>query len=104
MLFRSRRLNVEVFAYGGSGYGTLQESLVVDHYLPIVRPDLVLLQVSYNDFINNSFELERASYYNNNFLLRPYLEGDRIRRRFPSRLGGAAGYSRLAYCGCVRCR
>ena len=92
-----RRLNVEVFTYGGSGYGTLQEYLVVDHYLPIVRPDLVLLQVSYNDFINNSFELERASYHNNNFLLRPYLEGDRIRKRFPSRLGGAAGYSRLAY-------
>jgi hypothetical protein len=92
-----RRLNVEVFTYGGSGYGTLQEYLVVDHYLPIVRPDLVLLQVSFNDLINNSFELEGASYQNNNFLLRPYLEGDRIRFRFPSRLGRPAGYSRLAY-------
>lgn len=92
-----RRLNVEVFMYGGSGYGTLQEYLVVDHYEPIVFPDLVLLQVSDNDLINNSFELERASYYNNNFLLRPYLEGDRIRKRFPSRFGGAASYSRLGY-------
>lgn len=92
-----RRLNVEVFTYGGGGYGTLQEYLVVDHYLPIVRPDLVVVQVSFNDFINNSFELERASWLNNNLAIRPYLEGGRIRYRFPSRLGRAASQSRLLY-------
>jgi lysophospholipase L1-like esterase len=92
-----RRLDVEVFTYGGGGYGTLQEYLVVNHYLPIVRPDLVVLQVSYNDLINNSLELERASYFNNNFAIRPYLEGDRIRYHSPSRLARAASRSRLTY-------
>jgi hypothetical protein len=100
-----RQLNMETFTYGGAGYGTLQEYMVVDHYLPIVRPALVLLQVSFNDFINNSFELERGSWLNNNLAIRPYLEaadlvtgqGERIRYRFPSSLGRAASQSRLMY-------
>jgi hypothetical protein len=93
-------LDVEVFAYGGAGYGTLQEYLVVDHYLPTVRPHLVLLQTSDNDFINNAWALERASFYHNNLAVRPYLEGDRIVYRFPSRLGdwsALLSHSRLAY-------
>jgi lysophospholipase L1-like esterase len=91
----AKLLDAEVFTYGGAGYGTLQEYMVVDRYLDEVRPDLVVLQVSYNDQINNSFELERASWLNNNLAIRPYLEGDRIEYRFPSRLGLLAMRSRL---------
>jgi hypothetical protein len=93
-------LDVEVFAYGGAGYGTLQEYLVVDHYPPTVRPHLVLLQTSGNDFVNNAWALERASYHHNNLAVRPYLESDRIVYRFPSRLGDWSALlarSRLAY-------
>lgn len=91
-------LGLEVFAYGGAGYGTLQEVLVVETHLPAVRPDLVLLQTSENDFVNNAWRLERASYLNNNLTRRPYLEGDRIVMRFPSPVGDwtlLLGYSRL---------
>jgi lysophospholipase L1-like esterase len=95
-----RKLDAEVFAYGGSGFGTLQEYMVIDQYLPRVKPDLVVLQTCSNDFINNSWELESHSYSNNNLSARPYLETGRIRYRFPSRFGNYGpllGYSRLAY-------
>jgi hypothetical protein len=78
-----RMLDVEVFAYGGGGYGTLQEALVIERFAPIVRPDIVVLQVSSNDFINNSWELERASYFNNNLAPRPYLMGSAIEYHAP---------------------
>lgn len=83
-----RALDAEIFAYGGPGYGTLQEALVIARYVRDVRPGLVVLQVCANDFINNSWELERTSYFNNNLAVRPYLVGDVIEYRFPARFGG----------------
>ena len=73
-----RLLDVEVFMYAGPGYGTLQEYLALDRYLPEVRPDLVLVQLCRNDAVNNLWALERSSYLNNNLMVRPYLEGERI--------------------------
>ncbi len=96
--FRSL-LGVEVFAYGGLGYGTLQEAMIIEQYVPMVQPDLVVLQVGSNDFINNSWELESQSYFNNNASRRPYLEGGRIRYHYPSRFWNPSvliGYSRAA--------
>ena len=68
----SKLLDVEVFAYGAGGYGTLQEFLVFDRYLDLVRPDVILWQYCINDFINNDNELERLSRINNNGWVRPY--------------------------------
>ena len=64
--------------------------------------DLVLLQVTANDFINNQWELERASYSNNNNLaVRPYLVGETAEYRFPSSLGSVrlllTAHSRVFY-------
>jgi len=95
-----QRLGVEIFAYGGAGYGTLQELMVVEQELPGVRPHLVVLQTSSNDVINNSWGLESTSHHNNNLAVRPYLVGERIVYRFPSRLGNYSAllaHSRLAY-------
>jgi hypothetical protein len=80
--------DAETFVYGGIGYGTLQEYIVMDRYIDTVRPDLILLQVCTNDFINNQFEIERGSYFNNNLMMRPYLIGDTIVHRFPG-FGGS---------------
>jgi hypothetical protein len=96
-----RMLNVEVFVNSAGGYGTLQEYLVLDRYLPEIAPNVVLLQVHSNDFINNSWTLERASYFNNNMAIRPYLIGDVIEYHFPARFGGPrlflAAHSRAFY-------
>lgn len=65
-------LDVEVFAYGAGGYGTLQEFMILDRYIDIIRPDVILWQYCANDFINNDNELERLSLVNNNGWVRPY--------------------------------
>jgi hypothetical protein len=74
----SELLDIEVFAYGGGGYGTLQEWLIFDRYFDSLKPDLVLWQFSTNDFINNSPALETASRINNNGMIRPYWINHRI--------------------------
>jgi hypothetical protein len=95
-------LGVEVFAYGAGGYGTLQELLVIDELLDHVTPDVVVIQLCSNDFINNHFDLEMRSRSNNNGLLRPYRTPDgRLVYRVPKRPVAlrkiAARYSRFLY-------
>ena len=79
----SKLLDVEVFAYGAGGYGTLQEFLVLDRYLDVVRPDVILWQYCINDFINNDNELERLSRINNNGWVRPYWRNGKIQLLSP---------------------
>ena len=69
-------LGIEVQAYGCCGYGTLQELLVLQEYVGQVKPDAVLLQLCYNDFIDNDYELERTNSWNNQGKRRPYLADD----------------------------
>ena len=76
----------EAFAYGGRGYGTLQELMVIDRYVDRLHPDLIVLQVCSNDILNNSWELERRSYQQNMAMTRPYLENGRVVYRYPRRL------------------
>lgn len=76
--------NIEIFAYGGGGYGTLQEFMIIDSYFDIVRPDLILWQFSANDFINNDHYLESMSYANNNKKIRPYLINEKIEYLYPT--------------------
>lgn len=64
---------VEIFAYGGSGYGSLQEYMILDEYIDLINPSLIIWQYCSNDFINNSLELELSSHVNNNGMRRPYL-------------------------------
>jgi lysophospholipase L1-like esterase len=76
-------LGAEIFSYGAGGYGTLQEYLALDRFVDEVKPDLIVLQVCRNDFINNLPELQEASYYNNNPFIRPYLIDGKIVLRNP---------------------
>lgn len=74
-----RKLNAEIFVYAGNGYGTTQEYLVLNKYFDEIKPDLVILQVCSNDFINNSWELSLRQVPGiENFLLKPYLKNDKI--------------------------
>jgi hypothetical protein len=66
-------LDVEVFAYGARGYGSLQEWMIFDKYYDLIKPDLVLWQYSIDDLIDNSPDLETAGTINNNGTRRPYL-------------------------------
>lgn len=80
--------NIEIFVYGGGGYGSLQEFMTLDRYFDEIGPDIVLWQFCSNDFINNSHELESASFGNNNQMTRPYYKNGAIEWLFPKQYGG----------------
>ena len=71
-------LDIEVFAFGVEGYGTLQEYMVLDRFIDEIDPDVVVLQFCPNDIINNHPELERQSSLNRMGLRRPYLVNNEI--------------------------
>jgi hypothetical protein len=75
-------LDVEVFAYGGYGYGSLQEWMIFDKYYDLIKPDLVLWQYSIDDLIDNSLALETARGVNNHGL-RPYWIDGKITHHLP---------------------
>lgn len=64
--------DVELFAVGGGGYGTLQEYLLVKEQLKIIKPDIFVLQFSDNDFMNNLREWESQGIVRNQTFYRPY--------------------------------
>ena len=73
----------EVFAFGGGGYGTLQELMILKKYVNLIDPDYFVLQYCSNDIYNNSYELESNFIVRNQKDLRPYFDGQRIIYRLP---------------------
>jgi hypothetical protein len=67
-------LDAEVFAFGGGGYGSLQEKMILEKYVNIIKPDVFVLQFCSNDVDNNDYLLEGKSIVRNQKNLRPYLD------------------------------
>jgi hypothetical protein len=77
-----REIPLNVYAIGSLDYGTLQEAMLLDEYFDEIKPDLVIWQFCYNDFMNNSFELAGAWKADNcDTAQRPYLIGDDVQLR-----------------------
>jgi len=53
----AEKLDIEAFAYGMSGYGTLQELMVLEKYIDSIQPEVLVLQLCTNDFIDNHHKL-----------------------------------------------
>jgi hypothetical protein len=87
---------VEWFVYGGGGYGSLQEYMVLDDYIDVIRPDLILWQFCDNDYVNNLYTWDRKTYPHNNFRIRPYLEQGDIVYKLPLPLPWLRKYSKIA--------
>jgi hypothetical protein len=85
----------ELFAYGQSGYGTLQEYLILRQHLEAVRPDVVLWQMCVNDLHNNCYYLDARSFWAFNGFPRPFLEDGEIRIRCPHDYLGLGRRSQL---------
>jgi hypothetical protein len=75
--------NVRFYVFGGYGYGTIQEYMVLDDHLDNINPDAVIWQFCSNDYENNFYKLDREKYPLNNHGARPYLEDDEIVYRLP---------------------
>jgi lysophospholipase L1-like esterase len=65
-------LPIEVFAFGMAGYGQIQQFMILDEYFDAIQPDILVLQVCSNDFIDNHYKIEMESGYKVG-LRRPYL-------------------------------
>lgn len=85
--------DIEIFAIGGGGYGTLQEYLMLDRWVDTIRPGLVLVQTHPNDLVNNSHALESRSTTDNNQMTRPYWEDGRVVSRFPENVAWGPLYN-----------
>jgi len=70
--------NIEIFVYGGGGYGSLQEYMILDKYIDEINPNIILWQFCDNDFINNDHELESRSMLHGGLDPRPYYINDEI--------------------------
>jgi lysophospholipase L1-like esterase len=97
----AQRANIEVFAYGVGGFGSVQEMMILQKYILQIQPDLVVMQFTSNDFINNCYDLEFRSIQNNN-LTRPYLNINnkieyRFAKNYPNLRNFANRYSRFLY-------
>ena len=75
--------DLELFVYGASGYGSLQEYMVLDDYIDKIKPDLILLQFCENDIVDNLYDLDLLSYPFNNHSSRPYLVNGTIVYKYP---------------------
>ncbi len=65
-------LDLALYNYGQAGYGTLQQAMLIEEVFDTIQPDLVILQMCSNDFVDNHAPME----YNSNYrvgLRRPYL-------------------------------
>jgi hypothetical protein len=103
----SQRLDADVFAYGAGGYGSLQEYMILDKYLNLIRPDCVVLQFCSNDFINNNYLLQIQAGPNRMQMRAPYLQPDgsilyAIPQKHRLLYSLANNYSKLLYLVLVR--
>lgn len=57
----SREIPCRSYVFGCSGYGTLQETLLLERYINTIRPDIVILQMCDNDLFNNDPDLIQAN-------------------------------------------
>jgi hypothetical protein len=93
----ARMPDAAFWAYGCSGFGNFQQLLVLQQHVSEIKPDVLLLQLSSNDVINNLLELEDAMPFLATPGPRPYLLDDgSVKFHFASRDKGLRKYS-LAY-------
>lgn len=76
------KADVEIFAYGVGGYGTLQQWLKTRELIALVQPDIYILQFCSNDFHNNSMASEMMSVVESQ-KTRPYWRNEAVQYYYP---------------------
>ena len=76
--YLGKGLNLDVFAYGISGSGTLQQWMVYKNLKKLVKPDILLIQTCTNDIFNDSLEYSYKTFSRNQALRAPYLKDEKI--------------------------
>ena len=76
-IFIKNNLNYNWYVMGSAGWGTLQQYMYLKK-IDIIKPDILIHQFCYNDFINNSFEIEKNTFLRSQYIFRPYLVNNEI--------------------------
>ena len=87
--------NVEMFAYGCTGCGTVTEYLLLDEYYDIIKPDILLWQFHSSDIGSNYYKLSSAFAIGNERCEQPYLKDGEVIWLSPLR--GFSWVTRLSY-------
>lgn len=77
-IFIKNNLNYNWYVMGSAGWGTLQQYMYLKKKIDIIKPDILIHQFCYNDFINNSFEIEKNTFLRSQYIFRPYLVNNEI--------------------------
>lgn len=94
-LLAARIPDAAFWAFGCSGYGTFQQWMILQKHAATIKPDVLLLQMSSNDVVNNLLELEDAMPFLATPGPRPYLMDDGSTKfHFASREKGLRRYSK----------
>jgi len=72
----------EVFSFGSEGYGSFQEYLILKEFLNKIKPQVIILQTSPNDLVDNTFEVYSKYKPIDSFLNRPFLIESKTRYLF----------------------
>lgn len=76
--------NVEVFAYGEGGYSSLQEFMILDEFIDLIKPDIIVWQFYEDNFFRNDYKLDMMKAFYNTGTPRPFLNlQGRINSRYP---------------------
>jgi hypothetical protein len=76
--------DIEVFAYGVGGYSSLQEFMILDEFLDLIKPNIIVLQFYEDNFFRNDDKLDRMKAFYNTGMARPFLDLEgRISYRYP---------------------
>ncbi|NLN92033.1 MAG: SGNH/GDSL hydrolase family protein [Candidatus Hydrogenedens sp.] len=74
--FAAEKAPITLYAHGTDGHGTLQEYLALQEWLEKLQPRVVVLQLCYNDFIDNHLELNKNSVQSQCHVPQPFLLPD----------------------------
>lgn len=89
--------NVELFVFGKGGFGSLQEYMILDDFIDIIKPDIIIWQFTKNDYSDNYYILDKKP-YGFGFRLnrpRPYLEDGKIVYRVQQGVNGIRRYFKI---------
>lgn len=75
-IIKSKINDVEVFGYGSGGYGSLQEFMILDEFIDLIKPNIIIWQFHENDFLDNNYEMDLIKFIYNTGTPRPYLNLD----------------------------
>ena len=86
--------SIRTLGGGGGGYGTLQELLLLKQLKQKISPDLLVLQFSATDFMDNHLGVASYGILRSQIMRRPYYTADGTIKYSTARLRGFGGHPR----------